>query len=183
MRFCSSTVTALAALGGIVSANPVPYVKSSVACQGSRPEELSTDHSQHTRPCKAKGLNDAFVAQGREYIGTALTIRDDKSESEIINNPVDFGSVTPENAMKWESTQPSRGNYTFDGADAIAEYAEKNNQLLRCHTLVWHSQLPSWVSDGGFSNETLIEIMSDHIHTVAGRYKGQCKHWDVVNEG
>lgn len=85
--------------------------------------------------------------------------------------------------MKWESTQPSRGNYTFADADAIVEYAEENDQHLRCHTLVWHSQLPSWVSDGGFNNETLIEIMADHIHTVAGRYKGQCKHWDVVNEG
>ena len=85
--------------------------------------------------------------------------------------------------MKWESTQPSQGEWTLDDADAVANYAATTGQLLRCHTLVWHSQLPSWVSDGGFNNETLIEIMTDHIKTMARRYKGSCSHWDVVNEG
>lgn len=85
--------------------------------------------------------------------------------------------------MKWESIQPSEGQFTFDGADAVVEFAATNNKQLRCHTLVWHSQLPSWVSDGGFDNATLIEVMRTHIETVVGRYKDSCDHWDVVNEG
>ncbi len=32
------------------------------------------------------------------------------------------------------------------------------------------------------SREELLERMRDHIHTVVGRYKGQVKVWDVVNE-
>jgi endo-1,4-beta-xylanase len=32
------------------------------------------------------------------------------------------------------------------------------------------------------SREELLERMREHIHTVVGRYKGQVKVWDVVNE-
>jgi len=114
-----------------------------------------------------------------------LTIRDpvDAAERAIVDNHNDFGSITPENAMKWESTEPARGQYTFAGADAIAAYAKEYKKQVHCHTLVWHSQLPQWVSQGGFDNATLIQVMYDHIKAVAGRYKGTCTRWDVVNEG
>lgn len=85
--------------------------------------------------------------------------------------------------MKWESTEPSRGNFTFTDADRVAEFAKSNKLQVHCHTLVWHSQLPQWVSGGGFDNATLISIIENHIKTVAGRYKGVCTRWDVVNEG
>lgn len=48
---------------------------------------------------------------------------------------------------------------------------------------MWYSQLPTWVSEGGFDNTTLIEVMINHISTVVSQYKGRCRHWDVVNEG
>lgn len=84
--------------------------------------------------------------------------------------------------MKWESTQPSRGNFTLEDADRYVAYTKKNKLQLHCHTLVWHSQLPQWVSNGGFDNATLIQVMEEHIKTVAGRYKNDCTRWDVVNE-
>src|ERR1700754_5358564 len=54
----------------------------------------------------------------------------------------EFNQVTAENAMKWESTEPSDGNYTFAGADQVVAFATTNHQQVHGHTLVWHSQTP-----------------------------------------
>ncbi|KAI4723447.1 endo-1,4-beta-xylanase [Aureobasidium sp. EXF-10727] len=141
-----------------------------------------TDYSTSSASSKNQGLAQAWTSKGRQYIGTALTIRDDPFEQGIIQSRTDFNSITPENAMKWESTEPQRNNFTFAGADAIVDFADKYDKEIRCHTLVWHSQLPAWVSQGNFDNKTLISIMENHIKKLAGRYKNKCTHWDVVNE-
>jgi endo-1,4-beta-xylanase len=50
------------------------------------------------------------------------------------------------------------------------------------HVLIWHSQNPSWLENGNWSESQLIGLMNDHIDTVAGRYAGDVLVWDVVNE-
>jgi endo-1,4-beta-xylanase len=57
-------------------------------------------------------------------------------------------SVTPENAMKWESVEPLRGQFRWRSADAVVAFAKANGQKVRGHTLVWHSQLPLWLING-----------------------------------
>ncbi|KAM5354881.1 hypothetical protein ACJ41O_001527 [Fusarium nematophilum] len=133
-------------------------------------------------PSPWKGLNSAIRAKGKQHVGTALTLGSDSRTEDIIKPAWEFGAITPENAMKWESVQPRRGDFTFDSADRHADFAVKHKKDLRCHTLVWHSQLAPWVEAGKFDNKTLVKIMEDHIKNVAGRYRGKCTHWDVVNE-
>jgi endo-1,4-beta-xylanase len=130
---------------------------------------------------QAQTLNAAMVAKGREYIGTSLTVRNDNTEQNLIRGP-EFGSITPENAMKWDATEPNRGQFSWGGADQVANFATQNGKQLRCHTLVWYSQLPGWVNQIN-NNATLMQVMTNHINTVMGRYRGKCTHWDVVNEG
>jgi endo-1,4-beta-xylanase len=97
-----------------------------------------------------------------------------------------FNSLTAENDMKWQLIHPEPDRYRFDAADAYFEFAKKHEMEVIGHTLVWHSQTPRWVFEGAdgkpATKEELLKRMRDHIHTVAGRYKGKVKGWDVVNE-
>lgn len=113
-------------------------------------------------PRQAQTLNAAMVAKGRSYIGTSLTIRNDNSEQNLIKG-AEFGSITPENAMKWDATEPNRGQFSWSGGDQIANFATSNKKQMRCHTLVWYSQLPSWVNNIR-DNSTLMSVMTNHIN-------------------
>jgi endo-1,4-beta-xylanase len=97
-----------------------------------------------------------------------------------------FNSITPENVLKWESVHPQSDKFAFDAPDRYVAFGEKNGMYLIGHTLVWHSQTPRWVfqdADGKpLDRDALLNRMSNHIHTVVGRYKGRIKGWDVVNE-
>ncbi|GLW64097.1 beta-xylanase [Actinomadura rubrobrunea] len=126
-------------------------------------------------------LGELAAAKGR-YFGSA-TDNPELSDAPYVSIlSSEFTSITPGNAMKWESTEPQRGRFDFAKGDEIVELAQRNGQQVRGHTLVWHSQLPSWVSDGGFSAEELRSILRNHVTTVASHYKGKVVHWDVVNE-
>jgi GH35 family endo-1,4-beta-xylanase len=122
----------------------------------------------------ADGLDARAKAAGKKYWGSAVstTILNDASANTIVKNLQDFGSYTCENEMKFDATEPSRGTFSYTNADRIVAQAQASGQIMRCHTLVWHSQVPSWVANGGFNNATLISIMKNHIANVAGHYKG-----------
>ncbi|KAH9936808.1 glycoside hydrolase superfamily [Epithele typhae] len=129
----------------------------------------------------ATGLDKHFKAHGKVFFGTC-------SDSGTFSNSQDstvtireFGGLTPENSMKWDATEPSRNSFTFSGADALVNYATTHGMAIRAHTLVWHNQLPTWVSSIT-DKTTLTSVIQNHIANVAGRYKGKVRSWDVVNE-
>jgi endo-1,4-beta-xylanase len=93
-----------------------------------------------------------------------------------------FSSITPENAMKWSVVEPLRGSFDWRGADALTAFAKANHKTIRGHNLVWHHQLPSWLTGGDFTAEEVKSIMVDHIATEMTRYKGSIYAWDVINE-
>ncbi len=96
-----------------------------------------------------------------------------------------FGAVTPENNMKPVSVQPSEGRFTFGPADALVDLAAAAGLAVHGHTLVWHQQCPDWFfldGDVPAGRELVLERMRTHIGTVAGRYAGRVRSWDVVNE-
>ncbi|KAF2644309.1 hypothetical protein P280DRAFT_445893 [Massarina eburnea CBS 473.64] len=130
------------------------------------------------------GLNTRAIAAGKQYFGSATDNGElsDVTYKAILDNTAEFGQITPGNSMKWDTIEPSQNSFSFTKGDVIADLAATNGQKLRCHTLVWYSQLPNWVKTGGFNNETLISVMKNHITQTVTHYKGKCLHWDVVNE-
>jgi len=132
---------------------------------------------------KERGLKDYY--HGYFTIGVAVSPQALKTdEAGLIIR--EFGSMTPENAMKMGPIHPRENEYNWKDADSIVAFAKRNNLKLRGHTLCWHNQTPRWLfvdSNGkDVSKEILLQRLKDHITTVVNRYKGTVYAWDVVNE-
>jgi endo-1,4-beta-xylanase len=127
----------------------------------------------------ASSLKDLATAAGKD-IGFAL---DPNRLSESTYKSIadsEFNLVVAENAMKWESTEPSPNSFSYGSGDQVASYAASTGKELYGHTLVWHQQMPSWTNS--LSGSALESAMKNHITNVATHFKGKVASWDVVNE-
>ncbi len=114
-------------------------------------------------------------------IGTAVrgdVLRGNRAYRQLVAEQ--FSTLTPENEMKWETTEPTRGSFNFGPGDEIVDAARGANQDVRGHTLVWYSQYPAWLND--LSAKELAAATREHIQRLVGRYAGRVGVWDVVNE-
>lgn len=119
-------------------------------------------------------------------IGSALLPQDIETPSYAAIASGQFSTVTPGNAMKWQLVEPEQGVYDWSGADQLVGFAEANGQLVRGHCLVWHNQLPTWLTDGvangTISDSELYDLLKQHIFVEVSRYRGRIWQWDVCNE-
>src|SRR5260370_5335738 len=90
-------------------------------------------------------------------------------------------ALVTENELKWGNICDAPGEYDFVRADAIIDFATANAIALRGHTLLWYYRTPRWFRELPDA-ATAEHAMLDHIATVAGRYRGRVRIWDVVNE-
>ncbi|HEY4384897.1 MAG TPA: endo-1,4-beta-xylanase [Ktedonobacteraceae bacterium] len=138
-----------------------------------------TPASAHNAPAPTT-LGAAAALKGRTF-GAAMTsnVLSDTQYSNVLST--EFTGTTPGNEMKWETTEPTRNSFNFAPADAIISFAQSHHMKVRGHTLVWHSQLASWVSDITTGSD-LLQAMKNHIAGEASHFKGKVVSWDVVNE-
>ncbi len=130
----------------------VPYLPSPEEKGPDKPASISTPSVVSLR----EHFKDAFkvgVAVNRSMV-TGQTSRRSKEEvaQDVEQVKKHFNHVVAENDMKWQLIHPRVGKDGFDfaPADALMEFAQKNQMEVAGHTLVWHSQTPNWVFEGTY---------------------------------
>ncbi len=93
-----------------------------------------------------------------------------------------FSQVTPEYEMKMEAVLKDDGTFDFRAADALAAFCRGHGLRLHGHTLIWYDQAPPAFRRIGGQGGVFANAYRNYILAVAGRYRGQCSGWDVVNE-
>ena len=78
-------------------------------------------------------IDSMIKAKGKLYYGTCAdqrSLQNTQNDNVIKGN---FGQLTAENSMKWDATEPSRGNFNFAGADYLVNWAVENKKSIRGH--------------------------------------------------
>lgn len=79
-------------------------------------------------------------------------------------------------------TEPEQNVFNFTEGDYFLDVAEKYNARVRCHNLVWVSQLSEFVTSTNWTAEALTQVMKNHIFRTVQHFGRRCYSWDVVNE-
>jgi endo-1,4-beta-xylanase len=112
------------------------------------------------------------------YFGTAVAGSPSGSIGTIVKN--DYNMLVCENAMKWDATEGSKGNFNYNGGDQIVTYCTSNGYKMRGHTMVWHAQTPTWVQSLGRTE--MLAAIKNHINKLMEHFKGKILEWDICNE-
>ena len=150
------------------------------------PAAAASADGKHAPSVPSDSLRALAAKQGLR-IGTAVDMAKlgtDQAYTSTVDSQ--FSVVSPENVMKWDAVEPTRGVENWQPADQLVKSAQQNGQAVRGHTLVWHNQLPSWltdgVADGSIDNAQLKGILHQHITDEVSHFRGKIWQWDVVNE-
>ncbi|MCD1257270.1 fibronectin type III domain-containing protein [Paenibacillus athensensis] len=90
-----------------------------------------------------------------------------------------FNSVVMENEMKWPWWEQDKSR-----AVKLYNWLGENGFDIRGHALVWDgaSRLPADVPGLASDHAALDKRIADHIHELAGYFRGRLYNWDVLNE-
>ncbi len=145
----------------------------------------STPNSGGLRPAPPDSLR-ALGAQVGLHVGSAIIPfdLDNPAYAQIAGDQ--FSVVTPGNEMKWQVVEPTQGTYDWSGGDRLVQFAQAHHQLVRGHVLLWHNQLPTWLTDGvangTISDDQLLALLHKHVTDEVTHFKGKIWQWDVANE-
>lgn len=92
-------------------------------------------------------------------------------------------SSVHEDALKWYSTEPIRGQVSYAEADRILAWSDHNYPLpMRGHNLFWEVERWSqkWLQQ--LSNDDLRQAVQQRATEICTRYRGRITEYDVLNE-
>lgn len=110
----------------------------------------------------------------------------ERAYTDILASEFEYIIVDGEPNWRFEdiALRPTRDTFDFSDMDQVFDFADQNDMPVRVQHMLWGDDkwLPQWLTEGNFSREELLDIISNHIHTVATRYRGRVREYTVVNE-
>ena len=93
-----------------------------------------------------------------------------------------FNAAVPENALKWISMEPRKGEVNYAVIDTILSWTEKNHIPLRGHNMFWGKTkyIQPWIME--MNNDELKLALQHRAESIARRYKGRFAEYDLNNE-
>ncbi len=125
-------------------------------------------------PHPANAVHPSPLADGKsKFLGNVYSSRQEPDFAEYWNQ------VTPENAGKWGSAEPSRDQMNWEPLDAAYRLAKENSFPFKLHALIWGNQQPAWMED--LPTQEQREEIEEWFAALAERYP-EVDQIDVVNE-
>jgi len=122
-----------------------------------------------------------FGAAISNQFGTGQMPENDRNqyEEKFLKN---FNSAVTENAVKWASMEPQKGQVNYAAVDGILNWTEKNKIPLRAHNLFWGITkfVQPWVKE--LDDDALRQTLQNRAETITSRYKGRFAEYDLNNE-
>ena len=93
-----------------------------------------------------------------------------------------FNSAVHENALKWYSTEKTRGKGTYENADIMLKWCQDNGLRMRGHCVYWcvAKHVQQWIK--ALDDDALRVTLERRAMDVMSRYKGRIPEYDVNNE-
>ena len=130
-----------------------------------------------------KGLKDEFANYFR--VGNILNNTTVKNSTITANILKDFNSIECENETKPDATlvqsqcSGTEIAVSLSNAAAIMDFCVQNNIAMRGHTLVWHSQTPTWFfkenfdANGAWVSSSVMDARMESYINVSSTEKNQ----------
>jgi len=93
-----------------------------------------------------------------------------------------FNSAVTENAVKWGTMEPRKGEVNYRIIDTILKFTDENKMPLRGHNIFWGIPqfVQPWVKE--LSDADLKQTLQNRAETLGARYKGRFAEYDLNNE-
>nr|QGJ04027.1 cellulase [Rapana venosa] len=93
-----------------------------------------------------------------------------------------FNWAVPENALKWPTIEPNRGQKNYDLALNMIHGLKSHGIKVRGHNLVWSVDqfVQGWLKN--LWGNDLRAVVKAHIQETMQKTRGLLEHWDVNNE-
>lgn len=174
----------------IVNVFTITFI-SGVAAQYTGTDESIARHRKGVIEVKAKKGDKVTVEQLRHEFWFGCAIPNGLGTGRMSENDMrqfkekflgNFNSAVTENAVKWGTMEPGKGEVNYTIIDGILKWTEENQIPLRGHNLFWGIPqfVQPWVKE--LNDDELRKTLQTRAETVTGRYKGRFAEYDLNNE-